>query len=413
MARKAPERIETGCVIAGGGPAGVMLGYILARAGVDVTILEKHRDFFRDFRGDTVHPSTLDVLAELGLLEAFLQRPHQDLATVAADIEGRLVTLADFSHLPTHCKFIAFMPQWDFLDLLAEAGRRLPTFHLLMQTEAVGLIETDQGVRGLRARGPRGAIEIAAPLTVAADGRDSNLREKAGLTVRDIGAPMDVLWMRLSRKASDGGPVLGRLHRGRFMVTIDRGDYWQCAFVIRKGGLDEVRAKGLEVMKREIVMAAPMFADRMSEIASWDDLRLLTVTVDRLEDWSRPGLICIGDAAHAMSPVGGVGINLAIQDAVAAANILAGPLRAGRVRLADLQAVQRRRAFPTWATQAMQVFIQKRAIGAFLGKDERVRIPFVFKLLDAIPLLRRFPARFVGVGARPEHVARSLLRTTA
>ena len=410
MARSTTRKIQTGCVIAGGGPAGVMLGYILARAGVEVVVLEKHDDFFRDFRGDTVHPSTLDVLGELGLLDAFLKRPHQELATVSADIEGQMVILADFSHLPTRCKYIGFMPQWDFLDLMAEAGRKLPAFQLMMQSEATDLIEADGRITGLKVRTPKGALEITAPLVVAADGRDSRLRDQAGLKVRDIGAPMDVLWMRLSRKPSDGGPVLGRLHRGRFMVTIDRGDYWQCAFVIRKGGLEEVKARGLDVLKREIVIAAPMFADRMDEVRSFDDAKLLTVTVDRLEDWSRPGLLCIGDAAHAMSPIGGVGINLAIQDAVAAANLLARPLKSGRVRKADLDAVQRRRTFPTRATQAMQVFIQNRAIGAFLGRDEAVQVPLPFKLLNAFPLLRRLPARFVGVGARPEHVDPALLR---
>jgi 2-polyprenyl-6-methoxyphenol hydroxylase-like FAD-dependent oxidoreductase len=410
MAQKAVERIETRCVIAGGGPAGVMAGYVLARAGVDVLVLEKHRDFFRDFRGDTVHPSTLEVLHELGLLDSFLARPHQQLAAIQADIEGRLIDIADFSHLPTRCRFIAFMPQWDFLDLLAEAGRKLPAFRLMMQAEASDLIEEQGRIVGVKARTPRGALEARGELVIGADGRGSRLRDKAGLRVKDVGAPIDVLWMRLSKRPSDGGPTLGRLHRGRFLVSIDRGDYWQCAYVIFKGQLDKVRTEGLKVLREEIAAAAPVFRDRVGEIRSWNDVKLLTVKVDRLERWWRPGLICIGDAAHAMSPIGGVGINLAVQDAVAAANRLAAPLRAGAATEADLEAIQARRTFPTEATQAVQVFIQNQVIRRFLGKDRPARPPLPFRLLDALPLLRRFPAQFIGVGARPEHVDAAILR---
>jgi 2-polyprenyl-6-methoxyphenol hydroxylase-like FAD-dependent oxidoreductase len=404
MARRPVEALKTQCAIAGGGPAGVMLGYILARAGVEVVVLEKHRDFFRDFRGDTVHPSTLDVIGELGLLDAFLARPHQELGAIQADIEGRLVDLADFTHLPTRCRFIALMPQWDFLDLLAEAGRALPNFHLRMQAEVTDLIERDGKVAGLVAQTPRGPVEIEADLTVGADGRGSLIRQKAGLKVQDVGAPIDVLWMRLSRRPSDGGSTLGRLHRGRVLVTIDRGDYWQCAFVIRKGGIDRLKAAGLERLRQDIAIAAPILADRVQEIRRWDDVKLLTVTVDRLERWSRPGLICIGDAAHAMSPIGGVGINLAIQDAVAAANRLAISLREGRVRDADLQAIQARRTYPTKLIQGMQVFLQDQVLSRILGRDTQVRPPLPFRLLDAVPYLRRLPARFIGMGPRPEHV---------
>jgi 2-polyprenyl-6-methoxyphenol hydroxylase-like FAD-dependent oxidoreductase len=409
MARKAVERIEARCVIAGGGPAGVMAGYILARAGVDVVVLEKHRDFFRDFRGDTVHPSTLEVLHELGLLDEFLKRPHDELKQIETDIGGRLIKIADFSHLPTRCKFIGFMPQWDFLDLLAEAGRKLPQFRLVMQAEATELIEDGGRIVGVTANTPKGALEVRGDLLIAADGRSSVLRDKAGLKVKDLGAPIDVLWMRLSKKPSDGAPTLGRLHNGRFLVSIDRGDYWQCAYVIFKGTLDEVRARGLAALRNDIAEAAPLFADRVGELRTWDAVKLLTVKVDRLERWWRPGMICIGDAAHAMSPVGGVGINLAIQDAVAAANRLAAPLRERRVSDEDLAAIQHRRTFPTEATQAMQVFIQDQVIRRFLGRPGEGRIPLPFRLLDALPFLRRFPAQFIGLGARPEHVDPAIL----
>jgi 2-polyprenyl-6-methoxyphenol hydroxylase-like FAD-dependent oxidoreductase len=402
--------METRCVIAGGGPAGVMLGYLLARAGVEVVVLEKHADFFRDFRGDTVHPSTLDVLGEIGLLDEFLARPHQRLAAIRAEIEGEEFAIADFSHLPVRCPFIAFMPQWEFLDMLAQAGRRLPGFQLIMQAEAEGLLERGGRVTGLRVSTAEGPLEIAADLVVGADGRSSAIRAAAGLKVRDLGAPIDVLWMRLSRRPEDGGPTLGRLHRGRVLVTIDRDDYWQCAFVIRKGAADPIRAQGLDALRAEIVRAAPMFGDRVDEIRSWDDVKLLTVTVDRLEQWSRPGLVCIGDAAHAMSPIGGVGINLAVQDAVAAANLLAIPLREGRLTDADLAAVQARREPPTRTTQGVQVFMQERVLSPLLGREEAARPPLFFRLLQLFPPLRRIPARFIGLGARPEHVDPALLR---
>jgi 2-polyprenyl-6-methoxyphenol hydroxylase-like FAD-dependent oxidoreductase len=405
------RRIETTCVIAGGGPAGVMAGYLLARAGVEVVVLEKHADFFRDFRGDTVHPSTLDVLGEIGLLDALLARKPDRLGEIKVVIEGRELKVADFSHLPTRCKFIALMPQWDFLDLLADAGRKLPGFTLMMQAQAEGVIEETGRVIGLKVRTPKGPLEIRADLVVGADGRDSLVREAAGLKVRDLAVPIDVLWMRLSKQPGDGGPTLGRLRRGRFLVTIDRGDYWQCAYVIRKDALDTVHARGLEAFKAEVAIAEPLFTERLAELRSWDDVKLLSVKVDRLERWSRPGLICIGDAAHAMSPIGGIGINLAIQDAVAAANLLAAPLREGRLTDADLAAVQARREPPTRVTQAGQVFIQNRVIDRFLGQDRPTGVPWPLRLVAAFPLLRRLPARFVGLGVRPEHVDPALLRT--
>ncbi|MBX3493355.1 MAG: FAD-dependent oxidoreductase [Parvibaculum sp.] len=396
--------ITTTCAIAGGGPAGMMLGLLLARAGIDVTVLEKHSDFLRDFRGDTIHPSTLEVMHELGLLDALLARPHEKMHEAGVEIGGAMLKAADFSHLPTRCKFIAFMPQWHFLDFLAEAGRRYPGFHLRMETEVTGLIETEGRVAGLRAETPDGPLDIRADLVVGADGRGSVVRERAGLAVRDFGAPMDVLWMRLSRRPDDPSDTLFRVVPGHLVITIDRGDYWQCAFVIEKGAFGRVKAKGLDAFRADIARVLPFAAGRLDELASWDDVKLLTVKVDRLREWARPGLLCIGDAAHAMSPVGGVGINLAIQDAVAAANLLAGPLRDGRLTLDDLRAVQRRRMFPTRVTQAVQVLAQRFLIGPTLRAKGDIAPPLPLRLLNRFPRLRRLPGYAVGIGARPEHV---------
>ncbi|MGB6949657.1 MAG: FAD-dependent oxidoreductase [Methyloceanibacter sp.] len=400
----AAETIATRCCIAGGGPAGMMLGYLLARAGVDVLVLEKHADFLRDFRGDTIHPSTLEIMGELGLLDAFLTRPHQEVRQLAAQIGEERMTLADFTHLPTRCRFVAFMPQWDFLDFLAEQAKRYPSFSLKMQAEVTGLLKDGDRVTGLRAKTPEGSLEVHADLVVGADGRHSVVRDLAGLEVEDLGAPMDVLWLRLSKRPDDGTQTLGRIEAGRFFIMLDRGDYWQCAFVIPKGGYEELRRRGLEAFRDEIAKLNPALANRMQEIASWDDVKLLTVRVDRLKRWYAPGVLCIGDAAHAMSPVGGVGINLAVQDAVAAANILARPLRQGAVSVALLRQVQERRQLPARLTQALQVFIQKRVISAVLSLRTRPRAPLVAKLLNRLPWLRRIPARVVGMGFRPEHV---------
>ena len=382
----------------------MMLGYLLARAGVDVLVLEKHADFLRDFRGDTIHPSTLEIMGELGLLDAFLTRPHQEVRQLAAQIGEERMTLADFTHLPTRCRFVAFMPQWDFLDFLAEQAKRYPSFSLKMQAEITGLLKDGDRVTGLRAKTPEGSLEVHADLVVGADGRHSVVRDLAGLEVEDLGAPMDVLWLRLSKRPDDGTQTLGRIEAGRFFIMLDRGDYWQCAFVIPKGGYEELRRRGLEAFRDEIAKLNPALANRMQEIASWDDVKLLTVRVDRLKRWYAPGVLCIGDAAHAMSPVGGVGINLAVQDAVAAANILARPLRQGAVSVALLRQVQERRQLPTRLTQALQVFIQKRVISAVLSLRTRPRAPLVAKLLNRLPWLRRIPARVVGMGFRPEHV---------
>src|SRR5215469_11367584 len=397
-------QFETRCCVIGGGPAGMMLGFLLARSGIDVVVLEKHADFLRDFRGDTIHPSTLELMWELGLLEEFLKRPHQEIREIAGQVGDETVAIGDFTHLPTHCKFLALMPQWDFLNFVAEQGKRYPEFHLRMQTEAVDLIEDNGRIIGVRARTADGTIEIRSGLTVGADGRRSIVRERAGLQVMDLGAPMDVLWMRVSRRTGDPGQSLGRVAAGKLFIMVDRGEYWQCGYVIPKGAAEEIRNRGIEKFREEIVNLAPFLADRVSELRDWNDVSLLTVKVDRLKKWFRPGLLCIGDSAHAMSPVGGVGINLAVQDAVAAANLLADKLASGHVSESDLESVQRRREFPTRATQKLQIAIQNRVIRRVLGTSNPLELPFLLRLLRKFPSLRRIPARVIGMGFRPEHI---------
>jgi 2-polyprenyl-6-methoxyphenol hydroxylase-like FAD-dependent oxidoreductase len=392
------------CCIAGGGPAGMMLGLLLARAGVEVLVLEKHADFLRDFRGDTIHPSTLELVHELGLLEEFLTLPHEKVYELRArfgDVEG---VIADFRHLPTRCGFIAFMPQWDFLDFLARHAAAYPTFRLLMRAEATDLWQEDGCVAGLAAVTAEGPLRVRADLVVAADGRRSVLRERAGLPADVFGAPMDVLWFRLPRSATDPPTAMGRFEAGRIFVMLNRGASWQCGFVIPKGALEEIRARGLDAFRGEVGRLAPFAEARLGEIRAWDDVKLLTVQVDRLRRWYRPGLLCIGDAAHAMSPVGGVGINLAIQDAVAAANRLAAPLAQGRVTTDDLRAVQRRRALPTRVTQWLQLAVQRRVIAPVLRTRAPLTAPLVFRLLTGVPFLRRGPGRLVGLGVHAEHV---------
>jgi 2-polyprenyl-6-methoxyphenol hydroxylase-like FAD-dependent oxidoreductase len=396
--------IKITCCVAGGGPAGMMLGFLLARAGIAVTVLEKHKDFLRDFRGDIVHPSTLELIYELGLIDEFLKLPHEEVDHLTGKIGATSVTLADFSHLPVHCRFLALMPQWDFLNFLADHGKRYPGFDLRMRAEVTDLIEEGGRIAGVRAKTPDGDIDIRADLTVGCDGRHSTVRERAELKIEDIGAPIDVLWFRISRRRDDATDMFGHIEVGKMMVMLDRGDYWQCAYVIPKGGIDRVKAKGLPTFRDAVVEMTPFFKDRIGEVKDWDDVKLLTVTIDRLRQWHRPGLLCIGDAAHAMSPVGGVGINLAVQDAVAAANILWQPLRAGTLGEDALRRVQERRAFPTRMVQGAQVLIQKRVITGVLGNQAEIKPPLAVKLLQAFPVLRRIPARLLGIGIRPEHI---------
>ena len=396
--------ITTTCCIAGGGPAGMMLGFLLARAGVNVVVLEKHADFFRDFRGDTIHPSTLELMHELGLLDEFLKLPHQKVERLTAQIGEERVRMIDLTHLPTHCKYIALMPQWDFLNFIAAQGRRYPGFDLRMLTEATDLVEEDGRVVGLRAKNPDGELVIRADLVVGADGRHSTVRDQAGLKSDDYGAPMDVLWFRLAQKPTDENETFGHIEAGSMLVMLDRGDYWQCAYVIPKGGIERVKAAGFDALRGRVVELSPFLADRVGELKSWDDVKLLSVTVDRLRQWWRPGLICIGDAAHAMSPIGGVGINLAVQDAVASANRLAAPLRARTVSNEDLRAIEARRTLPVRFTQRLQLIMQNRIIGRALASTQRPKPPLLFKLFDMFPVLRRIPARLLAVGIRPEHV---------
>ena len=400
----ADSTITTQCCIVGGGPAGMMLGFLLARSGVGVVVLEKHPDFFRDFRGDTVHPSTLEVMCELGLIDEFLKLPHQKVETLTGQVGAEHLKMVDFRHLPTHCKFIALMPQWDFLNFVAQQGKRYKTFDLHMTADATDLLQEDGRIIGLRAKTPDGMLTIRAALVVGCDGRHSTVREKAGLKSDDYGAPMDVLWFRLSRNDSDSTDSFGHIEAGKLMVMLDRGDYWQCAYVIPKGGIDRVKSEGLEAFHSRVVEISPLLADRVGELKSWDDVKLLSVTVDRLRKWWRPGLICIGDAAHAMSPIGGVGINMAVQDAVAATNRLAGPLRSSKLRDEDLQAIQDRRTLPVRFTQSLQLTIQRRIISRVLESERRPKPPLFFKLFEIFPVLRRIPARLIGIGIRPEHV---------
>ncbi|HTV45191.1 MAG TPA: FAD-dependent oxidoreductase [Stellaceae bacterium] len=398
------SELSVRCCVAGGGPAGMMLGLLLARAGVPVMVLEKHADFLRDFRGDTIHPSTLEIMHELGLLDEFLRRPHQEARIIGAQIGDDFLDIADFTHLPTRCGFIAFMPQWDFLDFIAGQARRYPTFQLKTQAEVTELIEEGGRIAGVRAKTPEGEMVVRADLVIGADGRHSTVRDKAGFVIDGIGAPMDVLWLRLSRRADDPAQTLGRADTGRILVMLNREDYWQCAFVIAKGGFEDIRQRGLPAFREEITRLAPWLGERVDELADWSDVSLLSVAVDRLRVWHRPGLICIGDAAHAMSPIGGVGINLAIQDAVAAANILAPALRQGAASEDNLRAVQRRREFPTRAMQRVQVMLQNRVIGRVLHSTAKLSPPLLLRLLGHCPRLQRLPARLIGLGFRREHV---------
>jgi 2-polyprenyl-6-methoxyphenol hydroxylase-like FAD-dependent oxidoreductase len=388
----------------------MMLGYLLARAGVDVLVLEKHADFLRDFRGDTIHPSTLEVMGELGLAEEFLKLPHEKVYQLNAKIGDTLLTIADFAQLATRYRFIAMMPQWDFLNFLAEQAARFPCFALRMKAEVTGLVQEGGCVVGVHADTSKGPIEVRADLVVGADGRNSLVRQQAALQVKDFGAPMDVLWFRLTRNPQDPATTMGRFDAGRIFIMINRGDYWQCGYVIAKGQLEEIRGKGLENFWQELVRLVPFARDRVRELRSWDDIKLLTVRVDRLLQWFQPGLLCIGDAAHAMSPVGGVGINLAIQDAVAAANILVEPLRNRQLTSDHLRQVQRRREFPTKVTQWLQIAAQRRIIARVLREPGELGTPWSVRMLAKVPFFRRIAGRLMGLGIRPEHVAPEIVR---
>jgi 2-polyprenyl-6-methoxyphenol hydroxylase-like FAD-dependent oxidoreductase len=393
------------CCIVGGGPAGMMLGYLLGRAGIDVVVLEKHADFFRDFRGDTVHPSTLQVMDELGLIDGFLKLPHQRLQRMEGKFGGETVRIADLSRLKVKYPFIAFMPQWDFLNFLRESGKGFASLKVMMSAEAIDLLRDGERVTGVKVRTPDGVIDIEADLTVACDGRHSLLRERAGLEIEEIGAPMDVLWFRAGKPRDENESLFARVDPGRMMVTFDRGDYWQCAFVIPKGEYDAVKARGLPALLDDVGRMAPILKSGLSDVKSWDDVKLLTVAINRLKRWTRPGLLCIGDAAHAMSPIGGVGVNLAVQDAVATANLLAAKLMHGSPSEQEIDAVRRRREFPVKMTQRMQVIAQDNIVRAALKPGNRpLKVPLVMRIVTAFPWLQGLTARFVGVGVRPEHV---------
>lgn len=395
--------MKTRCCVVGGGPAGMMLGYLLGRAGVDVVMLEKHADFFRDFRGDTVHPSTLQVMYELGLIDGFLKLPHQQIQQLDGIFGGTSVRIADLSRLSVKYPFIAMMPQWDFLNFLRESGNRFASLKVLMSAEATDLIRNGDAVTGVRAKTPDGPVDIAADLVIGCDGRHSIVRERAGLAVEEIGAPMDVLWFRVGRRPDETENLFARVDHGKMMVTFDRGDYWQCAYVIAKGQYEAVKARGLPALLEDVLRLAPILKAGIADVKSFDDVKLLTVAINRLTRWTRPGLLCIGDAAHAMSPIGGVGVNLAVQDAVATANILAAKLVNGCPSEDELDAVRRRREFPVRVTQRMQVIAQNNIISAALKPGDQP-IPFALRLITALPVLQGLTARLVAVGVRPEHV---------
>src|SRR5438094_6821355 len=396
------EKLQTRCAIIGSGPAGMMAGYLLARAGVPVAVLEKHGDFNRDFRGDTIHPSTLELMHELGLLDEFLKQPHQEVRELRGVINGKTVPIADFTRLPTRCKFIAFMPQWDFLNFLSGHAKRFPTFQLLMQTEVVDLLIENERVIGVRAKSPRGEMELRADLVIGADGRHSTTHTRAGFKLHEFGVPIDVVLMRISKEQNYPEQSFGLFQHGKLLVLLDRGDYWQCGFVIPKGGFGEIKARGLPQFQNDIATFAGFLRDRVPELDDWSKIKLLTVQINGLREWCREGLLCIGDSAHAMSPAGGVGINLAIQDAVATANLLAEKLRSGPVTVDDLRKVQARREWPTRLIQRLQVLVHKYVV---TGRQTRegANLPLLPRLLNNFPILRQIPARLVGIGPRPEH----------
>ncbi|HLH09237.1 MAG TPA: FAD-dependent oxidoreductase [Terriglobales bacterium] len=396
--------LRSTCCIVGGGPAGIMLGYLLARKGVEVTVLEKHKDFFRDFRGDTVHPSTLEVMYELGILEDFLRVPHQELHQLVGTVGGFTFKAVDLRHVPMHCKFVALMPQWDFLNFLSEKAKGYPNFALRLEHEVTGLIQSDSRISGVIANTPGGPIEVQADLIVGCDGRNSIVRRAAELPVLEFGVPIDVLWFRIGRSGDDPEQLFGNINYGSVLVLINRGDYFQSGLIIRKGSFEDIKREGLEAFRRNVVRIAPYLASRVHELQDWNQIKLLTVRLNRLRRWYVSGLLCIGDAAHAMSPAGGVGINLAIQDAVATANVLSGALRERRVTESLLARLQCRREFPTRVTQAMQANAHK-ALEALFRNPGPVKAPWQLKVAVKIPGISHVLARAVGVGVRPEHIA--------
>ena len=399
-----PRTITTDCCIAGGGPAGIMLGYLLARAGIDVTVLEMWPDFFRDFRGDTIHPSTMEILHELGLLEEFLQLPHSEMTRMTMHVGNKAITVADLTHLPTISKFIAFIPQWDFLNFLSTKAKEFPSFHLLMETKATDLIQEDGRSIGVRAQDKDGEIEIRAKLVVGADGRHSTIREKGAFVVDELGVPIDVLWFRIGRGDEDDKQSLGYLDKGHALIMLDRHTYWQCALVIPKGGFEEIKSKGLAAFRESIAKISHMTNETVAEIDSWDKVKLLSVAVDHVQQWAKEGVVLIGDSAHAMSPIGGVGINYAIQDAVAAANILTPAFKEKDLSLGVLNKIQQRREKPTRRMQNIQVYMQDHVISPLLNEKEFTKTPWVMNLFSLFPILRRIPARIIGIGFQPEHV---------
>jgi 2-polyprenyl-6-methoxyphenol hydroxylase-like FAD-dependent oxidoreductase len=391
------------CCIVGGGPAGVMTGFLLARSGVKVIVLEKHKDFFRDFRGDTVHPSTLQLFYELGLLQQFLKIPHQEMPTIGGRFGSYAFTAADFRHLPTHCKFVALMPQWDLLNFLAEQGRQFSGFDLRMEHEATGLLTSNGRIIGVEARTPSETVQIAADLVIGCDGRHSIIRQAANMEVVELGVPIDVLWFHISRKSSDPEASLGNVNYGKALVLINRSEYFQAGLIIRKGSFDQIQQQGLDAFQQSIARIAPFLGDRVSELKDWEQIKLLSVQINRLLRWHRPGLLCIGDAAHAMSPAGGVGINLAVQDAVATANLLARPLREGTITEDSLAQIQARREFPVRVTQRAQAMAHK-GLAHIFDNPGPAQAPWQLKLVVHIPGIQRLLGRAVGMGVRPEHI---------
>jgi len=399
-------QITTRCCVVGGGPAGLFLGYLLARAGVEVIVLEKHKDFLRDFRGDTIHPSTLELMYELGFLEEFLQIADKHFDSLDFNIEGKQIPGPYFTHLPTICKYITFAPQWDFLNLLAKHARTFPHFQVQMESKATQLIHKDNRVVGVKVEGPQGEYEVHADLVVGADGRGSQMRVDAGVEVIEQGIPIDVLWFRIGKSGDLNDHTLARIKQGRMLITVDRGDYFQTGMIIQKGHFDEMKQEGLEVFRNRVIDILPNLAEGIAEIDDWKKIRLLSVQVNHITNWAQPGLLFIGDAAHAMSPVGGVGVNLAVQDAVATANLLADKLYEGNLTLDDLKQVQLRRETPARRTQRMQVFAHQRLFGSSTAPGKPVSISWTLRKIAGLfaPILRRTAGKIVGLGFLPEHI---------